>query len=110
MNLRNSMLASLCAAALVAASAGAQQTRYTTTDRDQGYQTRIDTTFAFDKRGTVSLTIYQGEIIVNAWNREEVRVRARSERSEMRLDASSSRLTIDLARNRSGDTRYEVTV
>jgi DUF4097 and DUF4098 domain-containing protein YvlB len=91
---------------LSAITAGAQQTRYT--DRD--FTSRIDTTYAFDHRGTVSLTLYQGEIIVTAWNRAEIRIRARSERNELRMDATPSRLSLELARPRSGDSRYEVTV
>jgi DUF4097 and DUF4098 domain-containing protein YvlB len=103
--LRHTLVASLLC--LAAAPAAAQQTRYT--DRDPDDLSRIDTTYAFDRRGTVSLTLYQGEIIVTAWNRDEVRVRARADRSTMRMDATPSRLTLSLVR-RSGDARYEVTV
>lgn len=78
--------------------------------RDEDYQSRIDTTFAFDKRGTVTLSLASGEIVVTAWNRDQVRVRARSERSEVRMDATSARLSLDLARRRGGDSRFEVTV
>ena len=103
--LRTTLLAGvLCAAAVPAA---AQQDRSTRQDETRS---RIDTTYSFDRRGTVSLTLYQGEIIVTAWNREEVRVRARSERNEVRMDASPSRLSLELVRPRYGDTRYEVTV
>jgi DUF4097 and DUF4098 domain-containing protein YvlB len=108
MLLHRSLLPALFAVALVATGAGAQQTRYST--RDDESRTRVDTSFAFDKRGTVSLALYQGEIIVTAWARDEVRVRARSERNEIRMDASPSRLSLDLVRPRSGDSRYEVTV
>lgn len=102
--LRATLLATaLCASAVPAA---AQQNSY----RDRDFQSRIDTTFAFDRRGTVSLRLYQGEIIVTSWSREEIRVRARSERNEVRMDASHSRLSLELARGRSGDARYEVTV
>ncbi|HEX7938028.1 MAG TPA: DUF4097 family beta strand repeat-containing protein [Gemmatimonadaceae bacterium] len=99
---RTLVTALLCASALPAA---AQQNRYD--DRDLS---RVDTTYAFDRRGTVSLTLYQGEIIVTAWNRDEVRVRARAERNGIRMEASPSRLTLELQRPRSGDTRFEVTV
>jgi DUF4097 and DUF4098 domain-containing protein YvlB len=92
----------LCVAALPAT---AQQNR-----RDQEYQSRIDTTFAFDKRGTVTLSLTAGEIIVTAWNRDEIRVRARSERNEIRMEATPSRLSLDLTRQRYGDSRFEVTV
>jgi DUF4097 and DUF4098 domain-containing protein YvlB len=79
-------------------------------DRDEDYESRVDTTFAFDKRGTVALSLSSGEIVVTAWTRDQVRVRARSERSVVRLDATSSRMSLDLSRPRGGDTRFEVTV
>lgn len=78
--------------------------------RTESYESTVDTTFAFDKSGSVDLSIGSGEIIVTAWDRPQVRVRARSERGEIRLDATSIRVTLDLVRNRSGDTRFEVTV
>lgn len=92
----------------VATPATAQDRR----DRDEGqdYQSRIDTTFAFDRRGTVNLALSSGEIIVRAWNRDQIQVRARSERSIVRMDATSARLSLDLARPRGGDTRFEVMV
>ncbi len=74
------------------------------------YESRVDTTLAFDRAGTVTLAIGSGEIIVTSWDRPQVRVRARSERGEIRLDATSARLSLELFRNRSGDTRFEVTV
>ena len=85
--------------------AGAQNRR-----ASQDYASRVDTTYAFDRRGTVSLTLSAGEIIVTGWNRPEVRVRARSDRNEVRMEATATRLTLDLARPRSGDSHYEVTV
>jgi DUF4097 and DUF4098 domain-containing protein YvlB len=77
---------------------------------DSEYESRIDSTFAFDKRGTVVLSVGSGEIIVTAWNRDQVRVRARSERSVIRLDATPTRMALELSRQRGGDTRFEVTV
>ena len=96
-------------ALLIAAAmpATAQENRR---DRDEDYQSSIDTTFAFDKRGTVSLSISSGEIIVRSWNRDQIHVRARSERSVVRMDATPTRLSLDLSRPRGGDTRFEVTV
>jgi DUF4097 and DUF4098 domain-containing protein YvlB len=70
----------------------------------------VDTSFAFDKRGTVTLSVGSGEIIVRTWDQASIRVRARSERSSIRMDASSTRLSLDLTRQRGGDTRYELTV
>ena len=102
---RTLLVSALLAAAAMPASA--QQSRR---DRDEDYQSSIDTTFAFDKRGTVSLSVGSGEIIVRAWNRDQVQVRARSERSVVRMDATPTRLSLDLSRPRGGDTRFEVTV
>jgi len=79
-------------------------------DRDDDYESVIDTTFAFDRRGTVSLSVGSGEIIVRAWNRDQVQVRARSERGTIRMDVSSTRLSLDLSRPRGGDTRFELNV
>jgi DUF4097 and DUF4098 domain-containing protein YvlB len=92
--------------AMSAIPAAAQDRR----DRDEDYQSRVDTTLAFDKRGTVALSLGSGEIVVTAWNRDQIRVRARAERSVVRMDATLSRLSLDLSRQRGGDTRFEVTV
>lgn len=100
------LLAMAAPLALVPLSAGqAQQTR-----RDEPFEGRVDTTLAFDRRGTVALTLGGGEIIVTAWDRQQVRVRARSERSAIRMDATSGRLSLDVVRNRGGETTFEVTV
>jgi DUF4097 and DUF4098 domain-containing protein YvlB len=98
------------AAAMLAASAPvghAQRER----DRDQ-YASQIDTTIAFSRGGTIELQLVRGEIIVDTWARDQVRLRATSERSELRFDASSAHLTVGLrsGSSRSGDTRFELTV
>jgi DUF4097 and DUF4098 domain-containing protein YvlB len=77
---------------------------------DEEYASRIDTTFAFDKRGNVVLSVGNGEIIVTAWTRDQIRVRALSERSAIRMDASPARVSLDISRQRGGDTRFEITV
>jgi hypothetical protein len=98
------------AAALLAATppaAHGQRERY----RDE-YASRIDTTIAFSRNGTVELQAGAGEIIVSGWSRDQVRVRATSERSALRLDVSPSHLSLGLRSpgSRSSDTRFEVTV
>jgi DUF4097 and DUF4098 domain-containing protein YvlB len=100
----------LTALLITAAMPTAAQAQRRDRDEDQDYQSRIDTTFAFDRRGTVSLSLSSGEIIVRTWNRDQVQVRARSERSVVRMDATAARLSLDLSRPRGGDTRFEVTV
>lgn len=72
-------------------------------------ESRIDTTFAFDRRGVVTLSVGAGEIVVNAWNQDRIRVRASSE-GTFRLDATPARVALEMTRGRSSDTRFEVTV
>ena len=78
--------------------------------RDEDLASRIDTTFAFDRRGTVVIVAGTGEVDVSAWDRPQIRVRARSERSALRLDATTTRVSLEIARQRGGDTRFEITV
>jgi len=89
----------------VATTTGAQETR-----RTQEYGARLDTTVVFDRRGTVVLSAGAGEIIVNTWTQDRVRVRARADRGMVRFDATAMRLTLELSRGRGADIRYEVTV
>ena len=100
---RKFVLAGMLLAA-AASPAGAQRR-----DEDD-YASRIDTTFTFDRRGSVVLVAGAGEIDVTAWDRPQIRVRARSERSVVRMDATPTRLSLDIVRPRGGDTRFEVTV
>lgn len=74
------------------------------------YESRIDTTVAFDRRGTVTLAIGDGEIVVTTWEQDRVRVRATAERGDIRLDASPARLAVEVMRGRSSDARIEVTI
>ena len=101
---RTFLLSTLLIAAALPASAQSRR------DRDEDYQSSIDTTFAFDKHGTVSLSLGSGEIVVRGWSRDQIQIRARSERSVIRMDATTTRVSLDLSRPRGGDTRFEVTV
>jgi DUF4097 and DUF4098 domain-containing protein YvlB len=93
--------------ALAAGVANAQRRR----DYDRDYRSNVDTTFAFDSRGTVSLTLGSGEIVVTGWSRDQIQVHATSDNGGIRLDATGSRLTLELANAYGGDeTRFEVTV
>ena len=102
-------------AVLLAPSADAQRKRDKDRDRDRDdeeYVTRIDTTFAFDRQGTVALSSMSGEIEVTSWNRAEVKIKAYSERGQILLETSRSRVDMSIRGHgsRSGETRYEVTV
>lgn len=86
-------------------------------DRRQGDDSRqsgsrIDTTFAFTANGTVDLTSFNGDITVTGWNRNQARVRASTERGQLRWRITSSRISVeaDMYRGRTGETTYEVTV
>lgn len=94
----------LLATALPAATASAQRGR-------EQYRARIDTTITFDASGTVTLTSGDGDIIVTGVSGRDVRVVATSEDDNLRLDATRSRIALDLASGRRGsDARFEVSV
>ncbi|MEO8715964.1 MAG: DUF4097 family beta strand repeat-containing protein [Acetobacteraceae bacterium] len=77
---------------------------------------RVDSTFAFDKSGSIAVTARSGDIVITGWNRDQVRLRATGDSDDadstgdIRLDASSSRLTVESTGRRGGDTRFELSV
>ena len=85
-------------------------------DRDEDdadeYASRLDTTLALNRGGTVDLSLVSGEMIVHAWPRDEVKIHATSEHGTLRLDASPSRVSLDVRsyHGRMGDTRFELNV
>jgi Putative adhesin len=99
---RTALLALMLAAALPLRAARAQD--------DDDYRSKVDTTLAFDKHGSVTLSLQTGEIIVRGWNRDQIHIRAYAERSQIRVDASPTRLSLELGRERGGDAHFEVTV
>jgi len=75
------------------------------------YPSRIDTTFTFDKTGTINVVVGSGDIVVTGWSRDQIHIRAVSENNNIRLDASSSRMTLEVTGgSRGSDTRFEVSV
>lgn len=105
---RDSVALALLLAVVGAAPAAAQRGR----DRDDDIRSRIDTTFAFSRTGTVDLSLISGEIIVTGSSRDEIKVRAYSERGRLEMDAGSSHFSLEARsdRGRMGDTRYEISV
>lgn len=100
---RRSAPALLALAALAAANpAGAQRKRFGSDTRG-----RVDTTFAFDKAGSVTLIATSGDIFVDGSPDGRMHIRATSDNDNMSLDASSSRVILQ---NRSGDSRFDVGV
>lgn len=80
--------------------------------QDQDVVSRVDTTVAFSADGIIDLSSISGEIVVTGWARREARIRAYSERGQLRFSASSSRITLETQsrRGRMGDTKYELSV
>ncbi|MDQ6924899.1 MAG: DUF4097 domain-containing protein [Candidatus Eremiobacteraeota bacterium] len=54
--------------------------------RDRHGLTRIDTTVAFTRGGSVDLSLVNGPVTVTAWDRAEVRVRGRSDHLPLRFE------------------------
>ena len=97
--------------ALPAAAAPAHAQRDRDRDRDRERGSALDTTLAIGRNGAVELTLHAGEIVVTAWDRQEVRIRARSDRGEIDLDASASRISLDVdGHGHAGESRFEVQV
>lgn len=105
--LRRLPLVTLLSFAL-AGTAGAQHRR----DYDRDYRSNVDTSFTFERRGLVAITIGAGDIVVTSWDRDQIRVHATSESGGVRLDAGPSRMSLELANGygHGGDARFEVTV
>jgi DUF4097 and DUF4098 domain-containing protein YvlB len=113
--MRSTWLAAAALLAVLPTITSAQRNRDRDREREeerQDAQSRVDTTFAFDKSGVVDLRQVSGDVVVNAWDRGEARVRAYAERGRIRTGFSSSRLSLDIesVRGRIGDSKFEVWV
>jgi len=86
--------------------------------RDRGdYRTWIDTTIAFARGGTIDVGALAADVVVDTWDRPEVRVRAYAEHGRYETSWSASRVSLrlepeggDRRRGRIGDAGVEVTV
>ena len=93
---------------LSANPAGAQRGR---NRFDSDYRSHIDTTFAFDKSGAVTVRSFNGDVVVTGNTSGQVRVHATSDDDVLRMDASGSRLTLESSgSHRGSDTRFEISV
>lgn len=87
-------------------------------DRDRERERRerdaagaLDTTVAFDARGSISVTCPGGAVIVTGADRNEIRVRARTENGAIRFTSNGSRAILEpAAGRRCSDGRFEITV
>lgn len=71
---------------------------------------RIDSTFAFNKSGELSISVRGGEIRVTGWARNDARVIAISETGRITMDASSSRIRLDVRPQIGGRAQFEISV
>jgi DUF4097 and DUF4098 domain-containing protein YvlB len=71
----------------------------------------LDTTVAFDARGTLTVTCPGGEVIVTGGDRNELRVHARTENGGIRFTSNGTRATLEPMSGRGcSDGRFEVAV
>ena len=96
------LLASLAAVA-APATAGAQR-------RERDREFRMDTTFAFDARGTAELSIADGTLLVSTWSRNEARVVVVSNGERYEMRGNASRFSLEPEDAYRGDARVEVTL
>jgi DUF4097 and DUF4098 domain-containing protein YvlB len=79
--------------------------------RQRGMAGSLDTTVAFDARGIVTVTCPQGAVIVTGSDRNEIKVRARTENGAIRFTSNGMRATLEPASGRGcNDGRFEITV
>ena len=94
-------MVALAFVAVASHTATAQRRRVTS------YRSRVDTTFSFDRNGSVTVAATSSNITVVGWSRDQVQVRTSGEDSDVRLDGSSGRLTITARR---GDGNIDISV
>jgi DUF4097 and DUF4098 domain-containing protein YvlB len=93
-----------------------QERRDRERDREQERRQRetagsLDTTVTFDARGTITVNCPQGAVIVTASDRNEIKVRARTENGAIRFTSNGTRATLEPASGRGcNDGRFEITV
>ncbi len=93
----------------LSANAASAQQRGRTRFNSRDYRSRIDTTIAFDKNGTVTVNAGSGDVIVTASTANTLHVRATSDDDDIRFDAVRNSVELSTAR-RGSDTHFEVTV
>lgn len=78
----------------------------------QGARQRVDTTYAFERNGSVRLSIVSGEIRVVGARTSEIRIVASIERGRLETSFSRTRASVEArsVNNRMGAARYELTV
>jgi DUF4097 and DUF4098 domain-containing protein YvlB len=71
----------------------------------------LDTTVTFDARGSLTVSCPGGEVTVTGSDRNEIKVRARTENGPIRFTSNGSRATLETASGRGcSEGRFDVTV
>jgi DUF4097 and DUF4098 domain-containing protein YvlB len=71
----------------------------------------LDTTVTFDARGTVNVSCPGGDVVVTGTDRNQIVVKARTERGAIRFVASGATATLEPAANRGcSDAHFELSV
>jgi DUF4097 and DUF4098 domain-containing protein YvlB len=71
----------------------------------------LDTTVTFDARGTVNVSCPGGDVVVTGTDRNQIVVRARTERGQIRFVSSGSSASLEPASNRGcNDAHFELSV
>jgi DUF4097 and DUF4098 domain-containing protein YvlB len=86
--------------AVTAHAAAAQRGQSRRGSRDA--RAEIDTTFAFDKNGTVTVNVPNGDVVVAGTTANQIRIRAKSENNDLRVDVSGSRVMIQTSNHEGG--------
>ncbi len=103
-------VAMVLALVLPAAASAQRRSRYFDDRDDRDTESRIDTTVAFSRSGTVSLNLPSGEVIVRGWDKDQVKVHATSDDGDIRFNSSSSRISLEMTFGRSREGHFEVTM
>ena len=79
--------------------------------QERGRAGTLDTVVAFDAHGTISLSCPGGAVIVTGAERNEIRVRARTENGAIRFTSNGTRASLEPASGRGcSDGQFEMTV
>jgi DUF4097 and DUF4098 domain-containing protein YvlB len=79
--------------------------------RERAAAGSLDTTVVFDARGTLTVTCPQGAVIITGSDRNEIKVRARTENGAIRFTSNGTRATLEPASGRGcNDGHFEVVV
>jgi DUF4097 and DUF4098 domain-containing protein YvlB len=79
--------------------------------REREVAASLDTTVTFDAKGTVTVSCAGGDVVVTGTDRNEIRVRARTERGAIRFTSNGSNATLEPASRQScEDAHFEVSV